>query len=209
MRGRFARRDAVLRGGALDASGGTRALELGAWIALALALAAAAVALVRRGASAVPHVRAAQSAPSAADPAAPADQGPVAERKDAAPIAAQREELQLRLDVLERELHDLPAHDLDALEARTLLSVFAAERQLTLGYVTPVEADAGRGVLAFAVHGEGTLEAWLDWLDLLDAQGLAPAAEQFRLERDAPDSPRWRASLRVAVGTSDLAVGGR
>lgn len=118
----------------------------------------------------------------------------------------ERDELVARIDALDARLRARPGFDLDALEARTLLTVFAFERGLELDYVTRVESDAGAGELAFSVHGEGSLEAWLTWLDGLDAQGLAVGVEQFRLERDAPHAQAWRVTLRVCVGTPRAAA---
>lgn len=124
------------------------------------------------------------------------------------PTSTERDELVARIDALDARLRERPGFDLDALEARTLLSVFALERNLELDYATRVESDAGAGELAFSVHGSGSLEAWLNWIDGLDAQGLSVGVEQFRLERDAPDARAWRVTLRLSIGSASAAAGG-
>lgn len=124
---------------------------------------------------------------------------------------ADRDELLAHVDQLEQRLRARPAVDLEPLEARTLLALFAAEHALQLDELARVESTAGRGELAFSVRGTGTLEHWLAWLDVLDAQGLAPGVEHFRVERDAPGERAWRVTLRVTIGSirSDGRVDGR
>ena len=46
-------------------------------------------------------------------------------------------------------------------------------------------------------------------LDALDAQGLAPGVEHFRVERDAPGERDWRMTLRVTVGAPRADAEGR
>lgn len=111
-----------------------------------------------------------------------------------------REDVVRRTEELAGRLAPVRPLQLDVLEARTLLALFARESGLAVGEVRPVASEGAEGELRLEVAGSGRLSEWVLWIDALAKAGVYARVERARFDRDgAAGSERFRARLEVVL----------